>query len=193
MSDDVETALGIRDKEEAQEKVSTQEIFYDADETEVACLGRSYLASFLTEGTVSKSVLIASNKRLYQKGRMFEKTLTGKLTKWDAQSVVPLDSITGTAYRTRRAIGTLIFGIIAIVVSLLLYSNRGIQYLAAPAFALGLILIIAYALSSKELFVVNFAGGQMAMDSHWYSNEEMNEFQKKLHHARDKRIGGKVG
>ena len=188
MSDEVESALGISGEDEPQKEVSTREIFYDADEKEVACLGRSYLASFVTGGNLSKAVLIASNKRLYQKGRTFEKTITGKFTKWDTQYVIPLETITGTAYLTQRAIGALIFGIFAIIVSLFLFSTSSGAYGGIPAFIIGLIALIVYAVSSKEVFMVSFAGGQMAMDSHWYSNKEMNEFQKALHRAREKHM-----
>jgi len=189
MSNEVDSALGVKQRDEQpHEAVPAHKVFYEADEQEVACLGRSYLSSFLTEGSISTAVLLVSQKRLYQKGRLFEKTFTGKLTKWDAQSVIPLDAISGTSYRTQRAIGLLIMGWVAVIGSVFAFmaagEEEGFLALAIPALVIGIVWLIAYALSAKEFFVVSFAGGQLAMNSHWYSRKEMNEFQQKLHQAR---------
>ncbi|MBN2105484.1 hypothetical protein JW835_15705 [bacterium] len=190
MSNEIDSALGLKKQdEESHQTLSTNKVFYEPEEKEMACLGRSYLSSFLTEGSISKSVLLVSQKRLYQKGSIFEKSFTGKLTRWDGQSVIPLDAISGTSYRIKRAIGLLIMGWIAIIVSIFAFigaqESEGLLVLAIPALFFGVLWLIAYGLSAKEFFVVSFAGGELVINTHWYSRKEMNEFQQKLHQARE--------
>ena len=78
-----------------------QHWFYDPDEKFIGTLGQGYLASII-QGDFSKSVLVLTNKRIYQKGKIFEIGNTGSLQSVKADKVIEVDQVTGTSFYERN-------------------------------------------------------------------------------------------
>jgi len=65
-------------------------IFFDKNENTVSILGSGFLSSIIAEGKFRKSILICSDKRIYQKGKIFERDHKGDITYNTGQKCVNL-------------------------------------------------------------------------------------------------------
>jgi len=141
-----------------------ERIFYDKSEKHLGTLGISYLKNYLVSGKTSKTVLIVSNKRLYQKGKAYERSSRGFVS-IRTEKVVDIKDITGTSFMRQRQLWYLIVGILTIPV--------------------GLFLIFWYFYGAKKFFIVEYAGGYIVTDSRSYNESEITNFQKLISNIKD--------
>lgn len=177
---------------EKENQDTTKSIFIRSYEREEGSLGRKWIKSFLTEGSISKSVVLVSNKRVYQKGKMLEKKGLGQPTLWDGSRIIQLSHVSGSSFLLRRFIGSAIIGCIAIMVALSFFFYAS-QHRRADEFyifgftlmVLGVLFLIIYFFKRDQLFIIHFHGGEIILNTSWYSKKELEKFQKDLHSAID--------
>lgn len=132
-------------------------IFVTQNEQFVSVLGQSYVASIL-QGDISNGVLLLSNERVYQKGRVFN--LFGQ--SFYSESIINVADITGTRYVQLSNPRLLI-----------------LFFLIIP--------LILYFLFRKRLFIIEHPGGYVAVKASWYEPREIREFQKAIYKLQDSR------
>ena len=141
--------------------------FHSLDEKLIAILGRGYIQSLITGQGLSKGVLLLTDKRLYQRGKRYNRTPRGGWSSINAHAVVNVDDITGTSYLSQEHPGLLwsaiILGIIVLIFAFT-FGEFGEVYFYIPVIA-SLILFFAYFINRIRLFVVEYAGGSMALNA----------------------------
>ncbi len=202
-------------------KTIPAQIFHDPREQVRAVLGQDYLTSVLQGGNLSKSIMILTDKRIYQRGKIFEFTTQGHLVSSAGERVVNIRDVTGTSFKEKNfpliLIGAVAFIILAMfsfirAFNTLKHLNPGksaVIYIGPSASVwkgmfMGevlqsiFLLIIAgtcflfYFLRRKRFFIVEYPGGAIATDARWYSQEEMREFMRALSFVKDQIIEGKA-
>ncbi len=74
-----------------------KKFFFDQSENVVGILGQGYLTSLL-QGRLSKSVFIALTKRIYQRGKVYEKNPFGGIVSVKGHKGVDIKDITGLSF-----------------------------------------------------------------------------------------------
>jgi hypothetical protein len=163
--------------------------FYEDDEELIAVLGKGYLQSILSGQGIQKGSLILTNKRVYFKGKRYERT-GGGFKSYFGQSVINVhDCVSGNRIQISK-IGLLLLGILLLIVGgFFLYRFISVllwccfiwfYFMPSLLFALGVFLIIRYAMKKFEIFYIEYSGGAIGTNCGWFSNQEINEFQKTL-------------
>ena len=165
-------------------KINIEKIVYDPSEAHMGTLGINYLQSFLDSGILSKTVLILTDKRLYQKGESYEKNNKNGYSKINTQKVVDLKDITGTSFVEYDPFILKISAIILIISSLMFF-YFGENEVAFFMIAVSIYSLIMYKINLKRFFVVEYAGGAIYTDSSLYNEAEINEFQKLISNLKD--------
>ncbi|MDO9258046.1 MAG: hypothetical protein Q7U54_21215 [Bacteroidales bacterium] len=176
-------------------ETTVRQLFHDDSEEVVGILGQSYADAIIRNGELSKSIMVLSNKRLYHKGSLYEKTGNGKLNFSKGQKVVNIQDITGTSYSSSRDmimfIISIVLGILALLglLGIIFASIKGEAGIASSSIFLillfGIPAMFLYSYSTKNLFVVEYSGGAIATKTAWYSTNELNEFQKLISVRKD--------
>ena len=165
-----------------QEKKLKQH-FHSPDEKLVAILGRGYLQSFITGHGLTKGLLLLTDRRLYQKGKRYNRTPNGGWSSFTGSAVVDVNDITGTSYLSLNPFGLLWASIISGILVIAFMYQYGLDSLFEGSFIIVLLplaLLMFYFLQKKRLFVVEYGGGSIALDANWFSQAELNEFQKHI-------------
>ena len=162
-------------------------IFHDASEQALAVLGNSYLASFLSGGILQKSIIILTDKRLYQKGKIWARDYRGALHRTSGSQTVPVRDVTGSAYIIRRPTWMLIAAVALFILSLIFVRFSEGSYASASAvmFVLCVIFIVLYVLLKKNIFEIHYSGGIMATECNWYGSKELEDFHRTLSLVQD--------
>lgn len=154
--------------------------FHSEHEELVAILGRGYLESLLSGYGASKGVLILSDQRLYQKGQRYSNVQGRGWSTMAASSVVNVEDITGTSFLSYENSGLLWTGLILGLLSLVGLVMGEVAFMIGGA-VLGVFSIscfVGYGRSRVRLFTVEYAGGTIAMAANWFSQAELNNFQR---------------
>jgi hypothetical protein len=165
------------------------------DETEQLCgvLGQGYVASILSQGSMQESVMVLTDKRLYQKGTVFERCQNNCFLRTQGKKAVDVRDITGTSFTRMANTRALTMGILFLVVAFCVMgysftsSVQAIQYLVWMLLGFGIFGLMGYFTSRRNLFVVEYAGGAIATNCDWYSMSEIEDFQKKISRIKDSR------
>ena len=172
-----------------------KEFFHDPDEQVRGVLGQGYIGSLVSGQGFSRSVMYLTDKRLYQRGRIYEKDPTGRWTSSKGVKAVSVRDITGTSFTEVNLIACLIAGILGILSSIGaltagISQNEAAAYKCAGLFFVcGLALILAYVFARIRTFVVHYAGGSIGVNCRWYPEEEINAFQKLISVEKDRIVG----
>jgi hypothetical protein len=169
-----------------------EKVFYDKSEKHLGTLGVSYLKNYLTSGAAEKTILLVSNKRLYQKGYAYEKSNASGWVKVRTEKTVDLKDITGTSMISIRPIALLIafiaVGLIFSIIPMFSKTNGaagsnggGIMFIIIFT----LIGFLIYSFYKRKYFVVEYAGGYIAANSSSYSENEIANFQKLISNIKD--------
>jgi hypothetical protein len=164
--------------------INIEKIVYDPSEVHMGTLGINYLQSFLDSGILSKTVLVLTDKRLYQKGKSYEKNNKNGYNKINTQKVVDLKDITGTSFFEFDPFIIKISAIILIILGVIFFflgESEGAFFMIAGS----IFSFILYKISLKRFFVVEYAGGAIYTDSSLYDEAEINEFQKAISNLKD--------
>jgi len=157
-----------------------EKVFFSPDERPIAVLGQGYLTSVLN-GDLSTSVLILSTHRLYQRGKIFDRQLGGRYTSTTGSRVVAVSDVTGTAYHEVNNVGILLLAAIGLVISLVCCNGGRFWFQFVPLGWFFIIMsLVIYFASRSRLFVVEYPGGAIATNARWYSQQELEAFQKAI-------------
>jgi hypothetical protein len=160
--------------------------FYEEDEELIAVLGKGYLQSFLSGQGIQKGSLILTDKRVYFKGKRYERTVGGYKSYYGESNINVHDCVASN----RRKVGSswiISLGTLSIFLGLagdIIYSGmswRGdfFGWVFVGLFIF-LLLLIIYFLTRKNLFYIEYPGGAIGTNCGWFSGHEINEFQKAL-------------
>lgn len=167
-------------------------LYVDENETDVAVLGSSYLQNVLANGLLGKGICAVSDKRVYFKGKCFVRTGVSYKSATE-ERIVDLKDVTGTGYvviKNPTFLILMILTMVVLVVGFFYGMSVGALEDTVATFIIGLILmcifLIGHVRSRKRVFEIAFAGGQIAFDTAFYKKEELVNFQKALHLAKEK-------
>jgi len=175
--------------------VKKHKIFHSDNEILIDTLGSGFLSSLFVQDSFKKSVLFCSNKRVYQKGKLFERNLQGKITYYNGEKSVDLKEITGLSYyiedpihRFKMVAITLILGIIGFIIA---QEQRGelqaiISIASGAMIGISIMSLIIYGLKKGKWFVIEYAGGIIMSNCNWYSKKSIRRFMKNISIQKDK-------
>lgn len=163
--------------------------FHDDQENEISVLGQNFITSILSQGSVEASVLILTDKRLYQKGVIYERASGSRFTRSTGKKVINLKDITGTSFSANENILDLILGMVSLILTVAIIASEEVRLalcfiLYIPPIA-SVYFFVKYFLSRRRFFVVEYAGGAIATRCNWYSENEIDEFQKRISQVKD--------
>lgn len=164
--------------------------FVSDSEYVLAELGSGYIRNYISNGSLSNGFVTVTQQRAYFNGKAYYKDYGGKFKKQVQEKVVDLKDITGTGFTHLENIGVLVTAIVLAVIPVLLIifneSIGGYDKVGIAAFIfllLSVVLFIVYALTIKNLFNIEFAGGSISFDASWYSKESVDTFMRGLRKA----------
>lgn len=177
-----------------------KELFIDLDEKETSVLYEGLLDRFLDEGVLRSGFCVLSDRRLYFKGRYFQKS--GKGYRSDkGEYAVDLKDVTGSGFSTTRFgivffLGILFVIVLSVLTALFLrfvevvdhlyFGNEAIIKSCLVFLVLGLIAVpIYYYVKPFRIFVIEYAGGGIAFLVYDYLEEDIRMFQKAIYKAKD--------
>lgn len=176
------------------EKLRRHKLLYADDEMVIDILGAGYISSIFAQESIVKSVMVCSNKRVYQKGRLFEKNFQGHITHYKGEKSVDLQEITGIAYLLVDPIRRLAWGLASLVIGIIgLLSTQEIQgvviqYIAIVSGALlsfGLFSIVIYFFKRARWLTIEFAGGEIRTNCNWYKGKSVRRFMRSVATQKD--------
>lgn len=170
-----------------------EKFFIEPTEKLVAVLGSNYIENYLMRDITAKGFAIVSDKRVYYKGKHYEKGKNNilKFTNTINDQVVDLKDITGTEYEMTKNswmdILSNIFLFVFVISLVLAVGELGI--IPIIVFLLSFINFIgfwvAYKMTEKNTFWILYSNGAIGVNSAWYSKTEIEQFQKQLRLAKD--------
>lgn len=181
--------------EEQNHFIQKHKIFHNNNETLIDTLGSGFISSLFVQENFSKSVLFCSNKRVYQRGKLFDRNFQGKITYYNGERSVDLREITGLTFyvedpihRFKLIAPAFIFGIIGFLIAA---GQRGdikviISVISGVLIGLGIVLLIIYGLKKGKWFVIEYAGGMIMTNCNWYSKKSIKRFMKNVSIQKDK-------
>lgn len=180
---------GSNNKDDNQNEFQGKNLAFFADSAEkvIAVLGSGYLKNLLLNMGIRKGLCVVSDRRVYFKGTTYYSS-QNRWKRMKKEDIVDLADIssTSTVYRSHWplllivpiTVAGLIWEMIDPVDSL--FEDFALQLMIA-----NIIAIFCYILTRNNLFQITFAGGQIAFNTAWYSNTELENFQKLLRQAKD--------
>jgi len=178
----------------AAEEIKKNNLFHSIDEYFVDALGSSFIYSVLTSKALDKSILICSNRRIYQKGKLYNLSSYGKLTTSYGIKSVDIPEVTGVGYEVESKTSKLVLSLFLIVFGLVLAGIPGGdrellvlgQVLSVSSILGGLFTLIIYFLKKGKWFYIEYAGGRICASCSWYSDKSINRFMKQISLQKDK-------
>ena len=162
-----------------------ESLFMENSEKYITSIGNNYIQDYIVNGTLSKGIVLVSNKRVYFKGECYYE-LGKKMYKQNEERVVDLKDITGTGYTTRKvtwmknlAISLFLYWLVIFTIGMSgLVDGSGplldfMGVTATFALLLAIACLIVYSTSKNSMFEISYAGGKILFNLAWY---EKNEF-----------------
>lgn len=198
ISNDI-TSEGEESFEEQIKIVRKHKIFYTNDEVLIDILGSGFLTSLFVQEEFSKSVLFCSNKRIYQRGKLFYRDFQRHVIYTYGEASVDLREITGIRFYIDNPVHRFKFIGIAVLISFfgLLLSQEiknsinnyliNIIYIFSGAmFVVAFIATIIYYLKKEKWFSIEYAGGEIIINCNWYPKKRINQFMRNISIQKDK-------
>lgn len=151
-------------------------LFYDPNEKFVAMIGEDYITSFL-HGDFAKSIVILSDKRVYQRGKVFERQANGRFISVQGSKDVLVKDITGTSFSETNLVPLLILGVM-FSLGALAYSRD--SFMGPLTMIVSIFCIGFYFLGRRRMFRIDYPGGAIGTDARWYNQEQLQDFQKHI-------------
>ena len=160
--------------------------FCSPDEIQIATIGLGYSANFLTGGAVEKTGATLTNKRVYFSGTIFSFGDKGNLSSTKELKIVNVRDITGTGYKRYSPIQYVAWAVIALISGIvaMVFSPIGEWGIGLGIFAF-IVLLAIFLVYSKTLFLIEYAGGNIAFDTRWYRLDEQYNFIHNIHLVKD--------
>jgi hypothetical protein len=169
--------------------------YHDPSEQLRGVLGQNYITTIISEKRVERSLMILTDKRLYQTGKIYERGVGGNFISTAGKKTVAVRDITGTTFREENAVLWLIYGIFTVLGSFFCflaaakssYRDQTIVFIIAlSVLGVGVGSILIYFIKRRRWFIIEYAGGAVATLCKWYSTDEVEEFQKKISLEKDR-------
>lgn len=190
-----------------------EKFFLSPNEKMVSILGNSFLQTFLSNGETRNGFAVVSNKRVYFRGTSYN-VVEGrkgkrKLIRTHQSRTVDLRDITGVGFDSYSNIIWMILFVLSlcslIFLPLIFYSaarsmvpygyfygyssdNFTIKMVRLISIIFAAICFFMYKKSQRTYVIIQYAGGAIGFDKNWYSDDEIEQFQKLVHMAKDKVI-----
>lgn len=153
--------------------------FVSPNEQLVSVLKNGTLDNIITGEGFKKEQAILSTERIYYRHK------NGIINLKSTIEIVDVKDITGTKISSVMFLGSLIAGIIFILISFAIFalinSPIGIFFLAY-----GIAAIIIYFATFKKYFIISYAGGNIKFSVRGYSMNTIERFQKEIHSVKSK-------
>lgn len=168
--------------------------FHDPEESLVGILGQNYLQSLLAGHGLSRSLVLISNKRLYQYGVSYVKEVNFSKRRGNRTvNVEAIDGIGVEEHRTGKCSAFIMLGA-GIGLALLTGVNTGSGILmtvmgwtgSAVLCLFGLLTLLLGLMLDGKFLVVHFGGDTLAVPCKWYSQSEIDEFQRRVSIEKDR-------
>lgn len=190
-------------------------LFMSPNEKLVTVLGNSYVENFFQDGTVRNGFAVVSDKRAYFQGNNYyishDAKGNKKVIKNQQSRTVDLKDVTGTGTDSYSNIAWKIWGVISLIIvvlGLITFWNMtahavaeiepvsaGTTSIKSVSYIWLLLLLIfpifcffMYQRSKVSLITIQYAGGEIGFDKNWFTQQEIDLFQKQLRLAKDKAI-----
>ncbi|MCL2488471.1 MAG: SHOCT domain-containing protein [Oscillospiraceae bacterium] len=191
-----------------------QSLFVSNTEKFICSLGNTCAQTFLSTGVLGNGFAVLSDKRVYFKGTCFIRE-GKRFSKRLEERIVDVKDVTGTGFIHKNPVWALIVAIICCVlvffailsalssVSMTVSSNN-LQnrfsyrdnklsisdvlpfFMPVIFFAvLTTVFLLIYRSQKRSLFEIQFAGGGIAFDTHWFKADESQKFQNCIRIAKD--------
>lgn len=190
-------------KETSIKKEKFGKIFMSQNEEYISSLGNGYIANYLAGKAIKKGFAVISDKRVYFKGSVLNKI--GKVyVKNNEERIVDIKDITGTGFIYRKVYGQLAKIIISLILMVFIFGYFFLGFkdhnfitteeACASGVLMGtllsgiaslVLLMFNYLKKRKGYFEIQYAGGQIAFDTSFYAQVELEDFQKQLRRVKD--------
>ncbi len=164
------------------------QFFVNKNERLISTLGNSYIQNFISNGILSKGFSFITDKRVYFQGKsynvFYNNSGNPKIVKNSRSQIVDLKDVTGTEIKHYNPIHYLIIAIVFFIFLLILLS---IGFSEFKIYIIPIILayVFLYFKNKISLISIQYAGGEIAFDIRWFSQNEIDNFQKQLRLAKD--------
>lgn len=178
--------------------------FMSTSEKLVVALGNSYIANFLYNGSVERGIAVVSDKRVYFQGKNYYINMNAngkkKLIKNQQSRTVDLKDVTGTGMNNYANVTWKILSIVGVVLWVLLMmmmvvfggigARRSLLGTILPLLPLlfAVFCVFMYFKSKVSLVTIQYAGGEIGFDQKWFTQQEIDMFQRELRLAKDRAI-----
>lgn len=160
------------------------EMFVSGDEQAKGVIGGGYLDNWIQMGGLSKGFGVATNRRLYYKGKCFHK-LGGNYVKTNEEWIVDLQDITSSGFTYTKHLWMLLTAIAAILIGISV-AVQGKSFGPFVPFLLIFALMLAgYFFFRITMYTVTFAGGSLSIKASSFGMKELKAFDKTLRQAKD--------
>ena len=181
--------------EEQTKIIRKHKIFHSDNEILIDTLGSGFLSSLFVQESFSKSVIFCSNKRVYQRGKLFDRNYKGKITYYNGERSVDLREITGISYYIDDPIHRFILIAPAFLLGIIGFciasEQRGdikdiISIISGAMIGVGIVSLIIYGFKKGKWFVIEYAGGMIRTNCNWYSKKSIKRFMRNVSIQKDK-------
>uniref|UniRef100_UPI003564EB8F zinc ribbon domain-containing protein n=1 Tax=Mariniphaga sp. TaxID=1954475 RepID=UPI003564EB8F len=124
---EIANEVGETSTEDQKSIITKHKIFHSDSEILIDTLGSGFLSSLFAQKSFSKSIVICSNKRIYQKGKLFRRNPSGKITYYHGEQCVDLREVTGISFLVDDPVNRLVFSFISLfggIIGLVLASEQ---------------------------------------------------------------------
>lgn len=164
-----------------------ESIFHSQEEKLISILGQNYFDSILRDSALKKSVLILSDKRLYQRGVVYEKEGRGNFKKTQGQKIVDIEEVTGTSFISRHSIVLLFFSVVLLVlIPMIAKDSSDPTTIIFILLFIDIVFWLWFFYTKKKFFQIEYAGGAIATEIGWYKVSDIENFQKQITIEKDK-------
>lgn len=173
------------------------QFFVNKNERLISILGNSYIQNFISTGILSKGFSFITDKRVYFQGKsynvFYNNSGNPKIVKNSRSQIVDLKDVTGTEIKHFNPIHYLIIAIIFFI-GLIFTLSFGRNFYIYGYYIIPIILayVFLYFKNKISLISIQYAGGEIAFDIRWFSQNEIDNFQKQLRLAKDNVVDNPV-
>lgn len=190
--------MGSDKLQENKNQDSLNKFLFDESEEIISVLGNNTAQTFISTGVLGNGFAVLSNKRVYFKGNCLIRKGKGVYTKSE-EKAVDIGDITGTGFVHNKALWARVLYIvffsftIAFLIEMLvlglsfgIYAFLGGLFWVVICGGLHILFKFLYKSYNYSAFEITYAGGGIAFDMHWITDEESKEFQRSLNLLKDK-------
>ncbi len=182
-------------------------LFMSPSERLVAVLGNSYVENFFQNGYLKNGFAVVSDRRAYFQGNNYyishDAKGRTKVIKNQQSRTVDLKDVTGTGTNSYANIAWKIWGFVSLSLFLMLFMLVAFMFVlffvpsAGSSSFPGMLLLIfifpifcffMYQRSKVSLITIQYAGGEIGFDEKWFTQQEINLFEKQIRLAKDRVI-----